>query len=86
MEKHASHSRAIYTFGRVVGWCFIVVGTGFSFWGVLLLLDRSASIGIEGQPSTDPGIKAVALASGLIVVFLGVLLARARPVSRGRTE
>ena len=79
MGEQSTYSKALDAFGTFVGYCFILVGAGFSLWGVGLLIDRSATVGVEGRPSTDAGIKALVMVAGLVVAFLGILLVRARP-------
>lgn len=64
---------------RVVGGGFILVGVVFSLWGLSLLLDSQATIGVNGVPATDPWNKAIILVVGLVLFVLGLSLVLARP-------
>jgi hypothetical protein len=64
---------------RLVGAGFVFVGAVFAIWGLFLVLDPKATIGVNGVPSNDPWIKAMVLVVGLVVGVLGVLLVFARP-------
>jgi hypothetical protein len=63
---------------RVVGVCFAIVGVIFAIWGLSLVLDPKATIGVNGVPSSDPWLKGMILVVGLVVAMLGVLLVFAR--------
>jgi hypothetical protein len=64
--------------GRIVGVGFILVGGIFALWGVSLVIDPSATIAVNGVPSSDPWAKGMVLIVGLVVCLLGVLLLVAR--------
>ena len=61
---------------RVVGVAFVGGGIIFSIWGAWLLFDREAALMVDGVPTRDPAMKAVVLASGVVVAVLGSLLLR----------
>jgi hypothetical protein len=66
--------RSFNVAARIVGTGFLLVGGIFVLWGLSLVLDPKATIGVDGVPSTDPWIKASVLVVGLVVCGLGVLL------------
>ena len=77
-RAHKLHWQIVNIGARVVGCGFIFGGIIFSVWGVSLLLDGKATIGIDGVPSNDPWTKAIVLIVGLVFFVLGILLVSAR--------
>ena len=63
---------------RFVGCGFIFAGVVFSIWGISILLDSKATIGVNGVPTTDPWVKGTVLIAGLVALVLGTLLVTAR--------
>lgn len=77
-RAHKLHWQIVNIGARVVGVGFILCGVIFSVWGISLLLDRKATIGVDGIPTCDPWTKATMLIAGLVVFVLGILLVSAR--------
>jgi len=73
------HAAALNGLARVFGVMAIIVGVVFTFWGLSLVLDSKATIGVNGVPTSDPWIKASVLVVGVVVAALGVLMLMARP-------
>lgn len=71
---------------RVVALGFVGTGAVISIWNLPSVLPGGA-IGVNGQPSSDIGMRALAVALPLLVAGLGVLLFRANPFYPGyRTD
>ena len=73
------HAAFVNAVARVFGVMAIIVGVGFTIWGLSLVLDPKATFNVEGVPSSDPWIKAHVLVVGLVAVAMGVLTLLARP-------
>ena len=73
-KQQKTYWQTFNVLGRVVGAGFVCVGGIFVLWGLSLVLDSKATIGVDGVPSSDPWIKASVLVAGLVVGGLGVLL------------
>jgi uncharacterized membrane protein YuzA (DUF378 family) len=72
------HAAALNLLARVFGVMAIIVGVVFTIWGLSLLLDRKATIDVEGVPSGDPWEKAIVLVVGLVAGVIGILVFKAR--------
>jgi hypothetical protein len=70
--------KTLYLLGRVIGYCFTIIGGIFSLWGLSLVLDQNSTIKISGIPNNDPWMKAIVLIVSLVICGLGVLLIMSR--------
>ncbi len=60
--------------GRVVGAGFTLFGGVFTLWGVSLVLDRNATIAVNGMPSGDLWIKSIVLIVGVGMGVIGMMI------------
>lgn len=60
--------------GRVVGVFFIILGAGFAFWGLSLILNPKSTIAVNGKPSGDLWLKCLPLIAGVVAGLLGFLI------------
>ena len=73
------HAAAFNFLARAFGVMAIINGVAFTIWGLSLVLDRKATINVNGVPSSDPWDKASVLIIGVVAVVIGVLMLKARP-------
>ena len=73
------HAAAFNFLARAFGVMAIINGVVFTIWGLSLVLDNKAAIGVNGVPSSDPWTKASVLVIGLVAVTIGILMLKARP-------
>jgi hypothetical protein len=73
------HAATVNFLARVFGVMAIIAGVVFTFWGLSLIFDPSATIDVNGTPSNDPWTKSIILIVGLVSGTLGFLVLKARP-------
>ncbi len=69
---------AFNALGRVVGAGFTLFGGVFTLWGVSLVLDRNATIAVNGMPSGDLWIKSIVLIAGVGMGVIGMMILMSR--------
>lgn len=54
-----------------MGFLWLLGGSIATLWSMITLFDSSASINIQGAPSTDPGVKLLGVVVSLLVAVFG---------------
>lgn len=63
---------------RLFGVVAILVGGIFIWWGLSLLLNRGATLDVDGIPSHDLWTKSLPLVAGAVAAMLGIMVLKAK--------